>query len=80
MPYKMKDSDGNVFEEYKGFSPYRAGDRYIAIATFDGEPDIYTHDAGAGLADVDSEIRRKYRDDYSREPESLVHYIASAGS
>ena len=79
MPYEMRGWDGTtqtkVFETYNGFSPYKAGAEQIAIATFDGEPELYAIDDGAYLPAVDAEIKRKYRDDYSREPELVVYYV-----
>lgn len=66
--------DDVVLGTYNGFSFYQGKTGRMAIAVFDGEPTLYDIDDGADLAAVDDEIRRKYRDDLSREPERITYY------
>jgi hypothetical protein len=66
--------DDVVLASYTGFSVHKGKTGRIAIAIFDGETDLYDVDDGANLSTVDHEIRRKYRDDYSREPERIMFY------
>lgn len=72
MPYIVRDKDF-VYATYSGFSPFKGKTGRIALAFFDGEPDLYDIDDDADLAVVVDEINRKYNDDYSRFAEIVIY-------
>jgi hypothetical protein len=63
-----------ILGTYDGYSFYQGATGRMAIVIFDGMDDLYAIDDGANLSAVADEIKRKYRDDYSREPESITFY------
>lgn len=76
--YRIVDGDGNVLMVYNHFSPYRPNiSNKIAIAMFDGEPDLYSVDPFAHEAAIVESINKHYVDDYDRVPDSLTIYRTS---
>jgi hypothetical protein len=74
MPYKVEGANGTIAEHYDGFSPYRAGDRRIIIATFDGETDLYGVDDGINPSVAIESLKSYYQRGYNRLPELIVAY------
>jgi hypothetical protein len=75
MPYVVRYTQETVLAEYEGFSPWNACSDRIVVVVFDGEAELYSVDDDATFSKVTSEINRKYRDDYSREPESVKIFV-----
>lgn len=58
---------------YEGFSHWTSGAEVIAVATFEGEADLYAVESGREVR-AKIEIERLYKDDYDRGPELLTIY------
>lgn len=74
MPFNVEGANGTIAEHYDGFSPYRAGDTRIIIATFDGEADLYGIDTGINPHDAIESLKKYYQRGYDRLPELIVAY------
>ena len=62
-------------DEYLGFQSYRGEGSWLAVAMFDGEPDLYDCDG----PEAQAEIERYYLDGYDRKPDTLAFYHLRRG-
>jgi hypothetical protein len=71
MIYTLKE--GNSKQTFEGFRAFKAAKspKYLIIAIFDGESDLYEWDSSdLGV----EELLRYYRYSYDREPEMILRY------
>lgn len=78
MKYTVIGPNKGQKREYHFFGQY-VGGPLVAIVTFDGEHDLYSVQVDAPSDAVIGEIRRKYRDEFERDPESVTIYRIAVG-
>ncbi len=80
MHYDLHEQiDGKVeVRSYEGFDSWPTnqlpvGSADLVICTFEGEPELWAIDPDSSV--WEKELRRKYQDDYDRQPEDMERFV-----